>query len=201
MCIGCGAFTILGLMMIFSGEEIFAGLLAVSFFSGGGLYAIPKMLQRKVTLVLTPAGIEFHYIQGTTFVPWTDVEKIGIVSVFSNKMVGIRLNSYDRFLNEMSPQLAEFITKRLPYLKLILRATSLLDVPLVITLWSRLEGIDAMGSLRSFGKVGNLAEALLWARKHFGYDLTLAWAELDRPARKFGDMLEECRCSCGATTG
>ncbi len=84
---GCAIFTIVGLWMIFSGENILAGLLGVVFFGGGGLYAIPKMLRRKVTMVLTPKGIEQCYAEGSALIPWADVENVGIVSIFSNKMV------------------------------------------------------------------------------------------------------------------
>jgi hypothetical protein len=93
----------------------------------------------------------------------------------------------------MSPGLAEFLVETLPYLKLIARATSLLDAPTAVTLWSMLEGTDTSEALESFGKVGNLAETLIWARKNYGYDLLLSWAELDRPAKKFVALLEEYR--------
>ena len=48
-------------------------------------------------------------------------------------------------------------------------------------------------SLKGFGSVGNLAEALMWARKNYGYDLVLSWAELDRSAEKFAAFLEGYR--------
>lgn len=186
-------FTLGGLWMIFSGEEILAGLLAVIFFGGGGLYAIPKLLGREVSMVLSAEGIEQRYPQGTAFIPWYDVENIGIVSMFSNKMVGIRLTSYNRYLNDMSPDLAAFFVKSLPYLKLLTRATSLLDTPTAVVLWSKLEGADVSEVLKSFGQVGNLAEALMWARKTYGYDLMFSWADLDRPPKEFVALLEEYR--------
>lgn len=190
---GCGVFTIGGLWMIFSSEEILAGFVAVIFFGGMGLYSIPKILRRDVSMVLSSQGIEQRWPQGSAFIPWADVEKVGIVSMFSNKMVGIRLRSYDRYLNDMSPELAEFCVKNLPYLKLLARATSLLDAPAPIALWSKLEGTDVSEALKGFGQVGNLAEALMWARANNGYDLTLSWAELDRSAEKFVALLEEYR--------
>ncbi len=193
VALGCGLFTIIGLWMIFSGEEILAGFLGVIIFGGGGLYAIPKMLRRDVSMVLSFQGIQQRWPQGRAFVPWADVEQVGIVSIFSNKMVGIRLRSYDRYLNDMSPELAEFYVKSLPYLKLVSRATSLLEAPAAIALWSKLEGTDMSEALKGFGNVGNLAEALMWARANFGYDLVLSWADLDRPAEKFIALLEEYR--------
>ena len=193
--IGCALFSIAGLWMVFSGEEVLAGLLAIVFFGGGGFYAIPKLLRRQVSMALTPEGIEQRYAEGNAYIPWSDVEKVGIISIFSNKMVGIRLKSYDRYLGRMSPSLAEFTIKNLPYLKLLARATSLLDVPTSVDVWSKLEGHDVSGGLKSFGKVGDLAEALLWARNQYGYDLALSWAELDRSATDFVALLEEYRAS------
>ncbi|MCX7113402.1 MAG: DUF2982 domain-containing protein [Proteobacteria bacterium] len=195
VAIGCAIFTIAGLGMVFSGEEVFAGLLGIVLFGGGGLYGIPKMLRRRVSMVLTPEGIEQRYAEGSAYIPWSDVEKVGIISMFSNKMVGIRLKSYDRYLDRMSPSLAEFMTKSLPYLKLLTLATSLLDVPTSVTVWSKLEGHDVSEALDGFGKVGDLAQALLWSRKQYGYDLALSWAEIDRPATEFVALLEGYRSS------
>ena len=195
MSVGCAVFTLGGLWMVFSGDETLAGVVAIVFFGGGGLYAIPKMLRRRVSMVLTPEGIEQRYAEGIASIPWSDVERVGILSIFSNKMVGIRLKSYDRYLDRMSPSLAAFMTKNLPYLKLLSRATSLLDVPTSVAVWSRLEGHDASESLESFGKVGGLAQALLWSRDKYGYDLALSWAEIDRPATDFVALLEGYRAS------
>jgi len=35
-------------------------------------------------------------------------------------------------------------------------------------------------SLKSFGKVGTLAESMTWSRDNFGFDLGFAWSDLDR---------------------
>jgi hypothetical protein len=182
MGICCTLFSIAGLWMIFFNEEIFVGLLVITFFGIGGLFAIPKILRRKVTMVLTPQGLEQHYAEGIAFIPWSDVEMVGIIPKFSIKMVGIRLRSYDRYINGMSPSLAKFITKNLPFLKLLTCAASLLDV-------------DDSRGLINFGKVGNLAEALLWTRQQFGYDLALSLTALDRSAPNFVSLLDEYRGS------
>ena len=189
--IGCTAFTVGGFWMLLSGEEMLAGLLCVVFFGGGGIYGVPEMLRRRVTMVLTPEGIEQRYVEGNAYIPWADVESVGIVSVAASKMVGIRLKTYDHYLDRMSPSLAEFMTKSLPYMKLLTRATSLLDVPAAVTVWTKLKGQgDLEETLASFGKVGSLAQALLWTREQFGYDLVLSWVEIDRPAAKFAALLE-----------
>ena len=144
------------------------------------------MLRRKITTVLTPGGIEQRYAEGSAYIPWSDIEKVGIVSMLSNKMVGIRLKNYDDYLEAMSPSLAEYMTKSLPYMKL-------LAVPHPVSVWSKLQGHDLKKMLKSFGKVGNLAEMLLWTREQYGYDFLLTWAEIDRPAR---DLLTYWKDTC-----
>ena len=184
----CAIFCIVGLGLIFSGANIPVGLLALLIFGGAGVYAIPKLLRRKVSMVLSADGIELRYPQGSAFVPWADVEQIGTARISTTKMVGIRLRSYDRYLNDMSPDLAAFMVESLPYL--MVKGALLLEVPGGVGLWLKAEG----KSLESFGDVGNLAQALMWARENYGYDLAFSWAELDRPPNKFVGLLEEYRC-------
>jgi hypothetical protein len=191
--VGCAAFTVMGLTLVMFAGAVYVGLLAILFFGGGGLWALPKLLRRKVSMRLTGEGLHQCYEQGTTHIPWFDVEKVGIISMFGNKMVGVRLKTYDRYLGEMSPALAEFMRRHLPYLKWLARATSLLPVPASTGVWSRLEGHDVSEDLKSLGAVGDLAELLLWARTRYGYDITLSWAELDRSAEDFVALLEGYR--------
>jgi len=40
-------------------------------------------------------------------------------------------------------------------------------------------------SLKSFGKVGTLAESMTWSRDNFGFDLGFAWSDLDRSPEAF----------------
>lgn len=188
--VGCALFAIAGLWMMFSGEEIFAGFLAM-IFGGVGLYFIPRLLRRQVSIALTPENIELRYPEGNAYIPWVDVDKVGAFSIFTNKMVGIRLKSYDRYLNQMSPALAEVSVKSLRYLKLMARAMPLLDVPNSTKVWSKLEGHDLDEGFKSMGKIGNLAEALLWTRNQFGFDIAFSWLEIDRPATAFADLLEQ----------
>ncbi len=150
----------------------------------------------KVAMVLTPSGLELNYESRRPFMPWKDIEKEGIVSIFNNKYAGLRLNSYDSYLQDMPPSLVKQQLKLLAYLKPLFKAMPLFellaDVPPVIRLWSKLEGHD-LNSLKSFGDVGNLVEAFLWSRKTFGFDILIPWAALDRPVAEFVSLLEKYR--------
>jgi hypothetical protein len=69
-----------------------------------------------------------------------------------------------------------------------------LDAPAAVEVWSKLTGgADTSETLKAFGKVGTLAEGLLWSRQNFGYDLMLPWSVLDRPAEEFVSLLEYYR--------
>jgi Protein of unknown function (DUF2982) len=204
LALGCLVFTLGGLWMIVEGEgkDTLAGLLGVVFFGGGGLYAVPKMLRRNVSMVLTRRGIEQHTLYGVAHILWKDTERIGVASLFGNKVVGVRLSTYNNYLADMSPQLAGFMTRSLPYLKLLARATSLLDAPAAVQLWSKLAGReDPSDALKDFGQVGNLAEALLWSRKTYGYDIVFTWADRDRSAERFVDLLEQYRKGASTQEG
>lgn len=193
---GCLLFTIGGLWLIFSGNEAYLlpGLVGVAFFGGGWLLAFPNLIKRKVTMILTPEAIELTTPQGTAKIFWKDVESLGISEIESNKLAGIRLRSYDGYLTSMSPELAKYSNKNLPYLKLMARATSVLEVPEAVKLWSKLEGKeDISETLKSFGEVGTLAQALLWNRKTCNFDIVFSWNELDRSAEKFVVLLEQYR--------
>jgi Protein of unknown function (DUF2982) len=191
----CALFCLGGFWMVLSGEEVFGGLVGLAFFGGGALYGIPRMLRRQVPLALTPEGLEQRYPEGNACIPWSDVEAIGLVSMFGTKMVGLRLTSYDRYMGRMSPALAAHLTKTLPYMKLMAGAASLLDTPNAVAAWAKHDGHDVSGGLKSFDEVGSWAEALRWTRDLCGYDIALSWAELDRPAADFVALLEGYRAA------
>jgi hypothetical protein len=74
----CAMFAVGGIYMLISAEspnDVLGGLLCVLFFGGGGLYSIPKLLRRRVPIVLTPRGLEQRYAEGTAFIPWEDIER------------------------------------------------------------------------------------------------------------------------------
>lgn len=193
LIIGCSLFTAMGFYMMSTGEtqNIAVGLLSIVFFGGGGLIMIPKLLRRKVSMILTREGMEQITPYGKAHIRWIDVEKLGVVSQFTNKMVGIRLHNYDAYLQSMSPDMTEFLRTTLPYMKLLARGASMLSVPHACKLWSQLEGSsDPQEGLKAFGKVGSYVQAMLWTREQYGYDVLLAWQDRDRSASALLDLLQ-----------
>jgi Protein of unknown function (DUF2982) len=187
----CLLFIIGSIFAISTGEmeAISAGLFALALF-GLCQLRVPKLWHRKVSMALSPRGLEQVTFYGTAIIPWQDIERIGTIRIYGNRVVGLQLRSYDRYLRSMSSDMAEALMKDVAYLKLFARAASLLDMPSSVTLWSKLEGRGEPGeALESLSKVGSLAETLLWSRKACGYDLALGWADVDRSAGKFADLL------------
>lgn len=185
----CLAFTAVGIAIVMSGENIRAGLLAVAFFGGGGLYGIRRMSRRPVTMVLSEAGLQQCYPEGNTTIPWEDIEQVGICRVSGTRMVGIRLRTYDRFLDNVSPAQADYMLRALKFMKLMARGATTVSVEGGVGLWIKAQ----QRPLKSFGKVGSVADCLMWSRQTCGYDIGISWAELDRPAETFVELLESYR--------
>lgn len=179
---GCLAFVVAGAWMAIGQSALeyrFAGILAVVFF-GYGLTRIPALARRKVTLVLTPDALEQVHPQGVATIPWADVAAVGIGSTGRGRpMAGILLHSYDRYLGQMPPALAAYSERRTRFMTLVAAATAVIA-----------HG-RARGMLADYSRTRDMASRLAWQRERFGYDILLAWNELDRPARDFAALLHE----------
>jgi len=194
--LGCSMFTIGGVLMLATGEPLtmFAGLVSVVFFGGGGLLTIPKLMRRKISFVLTSDGLQQVALVGSAYIAWSDVESVGVASMSGTHLVGVRLKTYDRYIASMTHEMADYFRKTLPALKLIARASSVLEIPVAVKLWSALKGEEDPGDLaKSFGKVGTLVESMLWSRQKFGYDVLWGWSDLDRSANDFAKLLDQYR--------
>jgi hypothetical protein len=170
--LGCAAFTLASAWLVSRGTSraVFAGLLGIVVFGFGGLgcllYFMPKVVRRKISMVLTRAGIEFRYVPGNTFLPWEDIETIGVFALASgstSSFVGVRLRAYENYIRNLTPEL---VRPSLTILKVM-----------------------------SLGKVRSISGGLEWSRKKFGYDITIGWADRDRPPEKFAALLEEYRAA------
>ncbi|MBD1838965.1 DUF2982 domain-containing protein [Coleofasciculus sp. FACHB-64] len=200
LAVSCTVFSIIGLFMMGSGQPkaILGGVLGVVFFGGGGIVTVPKLLKRPVSIVLTREGLQQITLYGKSILYWRDIESVGIARLEGTKLVGLRLKNYDNYINNMSPELVNYWMNSLPYLKLLSFGTLVLEVPLdvpsFVKIWSVLKGHpNPVNALKSFGKVGNLVEAMLWSRQTYGYDILLSWADLDRSASEFIELLEQYR--------
>jgi hypothetical protein len=94
-------------------------------------------------------------------------------------MAGILLHSYDRYLGQMPPALAAYTKRHVRFMKPVAGATAVLA------------NRQARGMLTDYSRTRDMASGLAWQRENFGYDILLAWSELDRPARDFAALLNE----------
>jgi hypothetical protein len=192
----CAFFALVGFWMMTSGTDFPTGFISFIFFGGIAVGGVLGMIRRRVTMVLTPQGVEFPISSKyrPSFIPWNDVEKAGVVTQSCNRWVGFRLNNYDHYLGSMSPDLASHQMKTMKFAKLLSYGLSVLDIPDSVKLWSKLSGdVDPFEVIRKSREVGNLAEMLLFARKVIGYEVVFHWAQLDRPTKKFVSLIEEYR--------
>lgn len=170
-----------------------AGLLVMAALC---LFVATRLWRRKTSMVLTPERLDQITVYGAAAVPWADVEKIGALSYLGQKLIGVRLRTYDNYLTNVSPQMAGALAKMIPLTRVAATGVSLLPGSQLLTLWSRLDGVgDPAEALKDFGKVGDLAGWLMASRKMLGYDLTFAWADFDRPADELVRLLEEYRAA------
>ena len=175
-----------------------AGLLVMSALC---LFVATRLWRRRTSMVLAPERLEQITVYGAAAVPWTDVEKVGALSYLGQKLIGVRLRTYDDYLANVSPQMAGALTKMIPLLRVAASSVSMLPGSQLLTLWSRLDGVaDPEEGLKSFGKVGDLAGWLMASRKMLGYDLTCSWADFDRPVDELVQLIEHYR-SAAALAG
>lgn len=178
--------TLIGLVVLWKGDHLvekFVGVIAIILFGGGGTNRIWRILRRRVFITLTPNHIEQHYPDGVAYIPWGDIAKIGIVSMHSNKLVGIFFKNYDSYLGKMSPSLAKYIGQTKPISNFVSGMTSSYHVP---DSYSAAEDESAR-------EIMNLYREMNWTRRQFGYDILLSWSEIDRSAVDFVKLLEQYR--------
>jgi hypothetical protein len=183
-----------------------AGLVGLLFFVPVGLYGLlvvfPGQLKRPVSLVITFTGLERHTENGTAFIPWQDVAEIGILKVSGNHLLGLRLSSYDHYLNNLTAPVAHDFNRTTAISKMLHRLIGMgssWNDHEARELWSRLAGTaDLAGALKETGDLGALAEMHLISRQTWGYDLLFAWSDLDRPAKKLAVLLEAYRQGIGS---
>lgn len=177
------------------------GMISLFFFFPLGLYGllvvVPSWFRRPILLVLTTNGLERQTRSGVAFIPWNDVTEIGVLKMPGNNMVGLRLYSYDRYLNNLSPLVAQEFNRISGLNKMVHRLLgkeSSWDAQEAGRLWSRLARTnDPAGTLRELGDLGDVAETLLSSRQVWGHDLLFAWYDLDRPTTKMAGLMEAYR--------
>lgn len=188
--VGCAAFVVAGTWMLLTEHALvyrLAGGAAVAFF-GLGLLLTPVMARRRLTLALTPAGLEQVRREGVATIPWADVAAVGVASPGRGPdMVGILLTSYDRYLERMPPELAAQMTRFASVMR-----------PVAGEHAGVVHG-PVRDMVTDLVRARGLAGVLALHREHFGFDVLLSADELDRPAAEFAALLRQYASGQGSS--
>lgn len=185
------AFVALGLTLIAFGgglPERAVGVVSVVFFGGLAGPALWMAARRRATLVLLPAGLELQ-APGIRprLVPWQDIEAIGVVEVAGQQFTTVRLLRYDAVIASLTDAEARKLMRRFGALRTVGRAAIFVGA-------ANLEDPgDLVRELSGSQGVTTFADALALQRRKHGADLMFGWAERDRPAREFAELLDSYR--------
>lgn len=107
MALLCVPFVLAGIYLISKFPDwgsVLMGSVTVLFFGGGGLWVLWTKLRQPTVLTLSGEGIK---PESGGLIPWDDFDAAGIGRIpggsSGTKVIGIRLNSYERFVKSFTP--------------------------------------------------------------------------------------------------
>lgn len=175
----CVPFTAAGVFMVSSSTDwatVLFGWLAVLFFGVGGLCMLVVKLRKPTVLTLTGEGIR---PESGGFIPWDDFDGAGTGRIpggrGGTKIIGIRLKSYERFVQSFTPGEVRLIRGANTAARLTAGV-----LPRIAGSSSRRmrRSLDALRSLprQEAGSVPlrDVARSLEWSRGLCGWDITFS---------------------------
>jgi len=197
LILACVGMSVLALWMMAQEEagegELIVGLICLLFFGWYGLTRSIKAYRRNTSLVLTPEHLEIISIYGKSKIPWDDVEKVDVhAQMIGGQLVGIRLKTYENYLENMSDEMADALMKDISYGKLFLGLNSLIKAPKETEPLLKAFGIEESKKLlQDQGSIRNLVDMLIKTREKYGFDLFFTFWDLDRSATAFSRLLRK----------
>ncbi len=158
-----------------------------------------KLREPAFSFRLTPAAIGFSHRKGSWLLPWSNIQRVDCprqtlgIEQRELDFVGIKIKDYAAFLQTLSPRLAmHLLVEQRPLLLHALRSQCstgqcyeshfLNDDRFQLPSGETLKGIPAM-----------FAHRMAQFREHYGFDLLIAAADLDRDPPAFADLLRRCQ--------
>jgi hypothetical protein len=180
-------FVALAVSLIFTGQFIpfVIGIIFVPYFAWMALSAILKAFQRNNTMTFTGKGIELYDDFGTVIIRWKNIRSFGPCPGTMN-MIGIRLKNYAEFLADIDPGQEDKFMHKLNLKKVPMFINYLITFCMPIPVIK-----DQRESCNAYQDIFNVKDFLRWNRDTYGYDVTLAWTELDRSIDEFLKLLEK----------
>jgi hypothetical protein len=191
--IGCAAFVAVAVAMLVSGVtpfEAFIAVVGILFFGGGGGWMLWKLARAKTVLVLSPGGV--HPISGG-LIPWQDIEGVGMGRTSGTAIIGIRLNSYDRYVASLTPAETALAVRTA-------RAGKAFGSVTAPFLGRRGTGAASLTEIPSSG--GDVAALLEWARNNSGgFDISFSPMLFDRPGPQVVEAIAAYHSAWAASNG
>ena len=98
----CVAFVGVGIAMFVFDPTVFRAVLAavtIVFFGGGGILLMVRASRAAAVVVLTPRGLQ---LWSGGFVPWADLDAVGVGTTSGTRVIGLRLRHYDAYIASLT---------------------------------------------------------------------------------------------------
>ena len=128
--------------------------------------------------VVSSDGLELRRKAGSFRVGWGDVEELGCVKMYSQRMVGVRVRDPERTLSGIP----DLYGGGLRFISGFARLFNRIGIRMP-------EGTD---------DVDTMPKALRYNRETMGFDIVFGWADRDRSGARFLELLERYRAPATA---
>jgi hypothetical protein len=162
-----------------------------------------RLWNRPVSVILHPDRIEYIQGVGRSFVPYADIESIGVKSVVGMKIVGLALKTSENYLSSMSDDLKRLNTAGLPFQRLTMPIFQKVyfSFPLAAAISkgvaAAVGSADFVAIMEEAGHANTIEDNLRIFRKHMGFEVWFNSFDLDRKAEAFAALLEDYRRAAG----
>lgn len=168
-------------------QQALLSLIAMTILCGSGYWLIRKSW---IGYTLTPTHFQQHLFHGGWVVKWNNISQIGICSYEQEgwcqplPWIGIRLKSYQPYLDSICPRIAtEIMLRQRALLYLGARQNNQQHQFEDMVLDSR-PFCENDGKVYK-GLMAMLANRMMYQRRFYGYDVFIAASDLDRSPEEF----------------
>lgn len=158
-------------------RAVAGGMLAILFFGVGGFWAFFQMVRhRGPTFALSPKGLSVLTVPGSMLIPWQEIDVIAVYRLGRTSMPALKLRSYRRTLESLTPDGIAFMARGLKFLRVVSSSLTL---------------VGSKDRSSGFGAASQVATFFKWNRDKCGYEISFSPFQLDRSPERFVDLLLE----------
>jgi hypothetical protein len=194
---------LLGLTFVLSMSQLFAlGIVFIGIGMTCLVLGIAKLYEPKVSLRLTPSGLDYYHRRGSWHMDWNNIHRLDCARVSQNldlielPYIGFKLNKINPLLDCISPRLATgLLTEQRPLL--MTAATQDEDLhELEHFLGAEFTPLEVNGE-RYRGVLAMFGHRAQTLNSQLGYHIYLPHDCLDRSPREFICLINEWRTTYG----